>query len=166
MEIMIPAKRRVLRVWIFLLLLPAFLFLTVEANAEGSLAESLMGIPVMGGSDDSSLDVCPQGVQTVQEFLRAWEEGDYRAMYDLLDNESKTNYPYEKARFDFQFLKFREYRVSAVRRRGNDFEVFLSYGDWKDGDKEMKKMMVSGRTFKVIMASSDSPFERSVETYF
>lgn len=147
----------------------AFLSLAALAggSAEASNGDAMMGIPLGAASDEeANLDLCPQGVMAVNEFLQAWQEKDYRTMYDLLDDESKKDYPFENAQFDFQFLEFKEYRVSSVRKSGDDFEIILSYGDWKDGTKDVKKMIISGRTFRIIMPTSHSPFKRSVESYF
>ncbi len=149
--------------------LAIFLSLAVLAGdpAEATNGDAMMGIPLGATSDEeANLDLCPQGVTTVSEFLQAWQEGNYRAMYDLLDDESKKDYPFETAKLDFQFLEFKEYRISSVRKNGDNFEIMLSYGYWKDGDKDVKKMIISGRTFKIIMPASHSPFKRSAESYF
>ncbi|MBD3427268.1 MAG: hypothetical protein GF409_08635 [Candidatus Omnitrophica bacterium] len=116
--------------------------------------------------EEANLDLCPQGVLVVNQFLQAWQNGDYRTMYELIDDESKKGYTYEQATFDFQFMEFKEYRISYVRRRGDDYEMLLSYGDWKDGQKQVVKVLISGETYKIIMQSSNSPFKKSLESYF
>ena len=125
-----------------------------------------MGIALGGAGAKAGFDVCPRGVRTVKLFLAAWSKENYERMYDLLDDESKKDYPFKQAKFDFQFLQFKPYRISLVRKSGEDFEFLLSYGNWKDGDKEIEKMFVSGESFKIIMATKNSPFKKSIASYF
>ncbi|MFH1552523.1 MAG: hypothetical protein ABID83_02645 [Candidatus Omnitrophota bacterium] len=139
------------------------------ANSDGTISmENGMGVglPLGGGAEEADLELCPQGVRVVGMFFGAWQNEDYRAMYELLDDESKQGYPFEQARLDFQFLKFKEYGISSIKKSGGNFEFFLSYGDWKDGNKDMKKMIISGKTFKIIMPTKNSPFKESVDNYF
>jgi len=99
-------------------------------------------------------------------FLAAWQNNDHRAMYELLDDSSKTDYSFEDARFDFQFMEFKPYRISSARKSGGDFEFVLSYGDWKSGDKEVRKLIIDGKTYKIKMPSRGTVFKESVESYF
>ena len=140
----------------------AALVLAVTGAAYGSV---MPGLP-FGDEEEANLDLCPQGVLVVNEFLKAWQVDDYRTMYGLIDDKSKENYTYEQAAFDFQFLEFKEYTISSVRKRGDDFEIMLSYGHWEDGEKEVVKMIVDGKTFKIVLQSSNSPFKRSLDSYF
>ncbi len=143
-------------------------FFVLPANADGNVwvDEGMkVGMPIGGGSEEADFDLCPHGARVVVMFLEAWQKEDYGMMYSLLDNESKEGYPFEQARLDFQFLEFKPYTISSVRKTGENFEFILSYGDWKTGDKDIKKMIISGRTFKVIMPTKSSPFKRSLEQY-
>ena len=133
------------------------------AIEDGSMS---MGIALGGGGTKTGFDLCPRGVRSVKLFLVAWSKEDYQRMYELLDDESKKDYPFKQAKFDFQFLEFKPYKISLVRKVGDNYEFFLSYGNWKDGDKEMEKMLVSGESFKIIMATKNSPFKKSVAGYF
>lgn len=143
------------------------LFVSVEPEAGVSMGDDLdMGIPLGGGAEEANVELCPQGVRVVAIFLAAWKKEDFQTMYKLLDDESKKNYPFKQARFDFQFLEFKNYKISSIRRQGEDFEFMLSYGDWRDGNKDIKKIVISGKTFKVIMATKNSPFKESIESYF
>ena len=125
-----------------------------------------MGMPIGGGSEAANVDLCPHGARVVETFLYAWRRKDYRMMYDLLDAESKRGYPFERAKLDLRFLKYKEYKISSVRRDGDNFEFLLTYGDWKDGDKDVKKMVINGKTFKIIMPTRNSPFKKSLANYF
>jgi hypothetical protein len=125
-----------------------------------------IGMPVGKGDDDASLDMCPRGSRTVNIFLAAWRNKDYRTMYEQIDERSKKDYPFEQARFDFQFMEFRPYRISSVSRSGDDFEFVISCGDWRDGDKDVKKVYIKGDTFKIQMPSRNSVFKESIENYF
>ena len=124
-----------------------------------------MGIPIGGDEGDRGLDLCPMGVSIVNTFIAAWERGDLQGMYDLIDNDSKKDYPFTQARFDFMMLEFKPYTISSVRKDGENFEFLLTYGDWTDGDKDMKKMIISGKTFKIIMPTKTSPFKKSAGDY-
>ena len=126
----------------------------------------MMGIPVGGGSESVDVSMCPQGARVVEIFISAWENSDHVTMYALLDDRSKEDYPFEDAKFDFQFMEYRSYRISSVRRDGDDFEFILSSGDWRDGDKVTKKMIISGKSFKIITPSRGSVFKRSADSYF
>ena len=128
--------------------------------------DSFMGLPVGGGGEDADLSLCPAGARVVQKFLESWGSGDFKTMYDLIDDDSKQGYPFQQARFDFQFMEFREYTISSVARSGDDFEFILTYGDWRDGDKITQKVLVSGRTFKIIMPRQGALFTKSIDSYF
>jgi len=119
-----------------------------------------IGIPWGGGVDEN--DICPQGTRVVQGFLAAWKVEDYSTMYELIYEKSKKDYSLEEARFDFQFVEFREYRISAVRKSGKNFEFFLSHGDWKDGNKDLVKMMIDGDSYMIIMPQRGSFFRKSI----
>ncbi|MFH1837867.1 MAG: hypothetical protein ABH862_07150 [Candidatus Omnitrophota bacterium] len=123
-----------------------------------------VGFAIGGGGEES--EICPQGSSVVGMFLHSWKIGDYKAMYDLLDEDSKNDYTFENAKFDFRMLPFKAYDISTIRKRGKDYDFFLTSGDWRDGDKELTKMIISGETFKVIMPSRHSPFKDSAESYF
>ena len=68
--------------------------------------------------------------------------------------------------FSNQFLTYKKFRISSVRKVGDNFDFFLSRGDWQEGDKEMSKITVSGKSFKVMMATRNSPFKESLASYF
>ena len=148
----------------------SFALITPPAISEEgpvSLGEGMgMGMPLGGVSEEVDLDICPLGANVIYMFLAAWRKGDLKAMYGLIDEESKEDYPYEQARFDFQMLDFKEYKISSVKKEGENFEFILSHGSWKDGNKAIRKMIISGRTFKIIMPDKNSPFKRSAEDYF
>ena len=124
----------------------------------------MIGVPISGFMPSSAPeeDIGPDGTRVIGMFMGAWQKEDYAAMYSLLDEESLTDYPFEQARFDFQFMEFKPYKISSVRRSGDDFEFFLSSGEWRDGDKEMKKMLVSGKSYKIILQKNRSFFKRSL----
>lgn len=125
-----------------------------------------MGLPIGGGSEEPDTELCPAGFHVVNTFLSAWEKKDYATMYDLLDEDSKRDYSFEQARFDFRLLAFKPYRISSVREDGENFEFMLSYGSWKDGNKDLKKMIINGKTYKIIMPTRNSPFKKSAADYF
>ena len=125
-----------------------------------------MGFPLGGMSEDADLDLCPMGAHVIRLFLEAWEKEDFKAMYELIDDSSKEGYPFEQARLDLMLLKFKPYTISQVRKDGDDFEFILSHGNWQDGDKELRKMMISGETYKIIMPTKNSPFKKSAESYY
>ena len=155
---------------IFLLsFLMCFGILASVTKAEVNINENLgmgLGLPVGGGGEEADVDICPQGATTVGRFLYAWKNDDIRGMYDQLDDESKRGYPFDEAKFDLQFLNYKEYKLSSIRKDGDNFEFILTYGDWKDGDKETKKIIISGETFKIIMPSRGSFFKESIDSYF
>lgn len=127
----------------------------------------LMGIPMnaIGAGDDVDLSKCPQGARVVDMFLYAWSKGDFQGMYMLIDDASKADYSYEDAKFDFQFMDYKPYKISSLRRDGANFVFILSVGDWRDGDKETKKMIIDGKTFKIVMPSRGSFFKKSAESF-
>ncbi len=125
-----------------------------------------MGVALGGAGTKTGYDLCPEGVMAIRIFMSAWQRNDYETMYALLDEESRKDYPFKRARFDFQFLEFKPYEISLVRKDGENFEFLLSYGDWKDGDKVVEKMIVSGKSFKIIMPTKNSPFKKSAASYF
>lgn len=161
------AVRQYIKVFVAVVLLfflsalsPGPAFAGYDADSGG-----MMGVPVnLGGSTEVDLSVCPQGARVVEMFLAAWEKGDFKTMYLLIDDASKAGYPFEDAKFDFQFMEKMDYTISSIRRSGSNFEFILSAGDWKDGDKAIKKMLVSGKSFKIIMPSRGSFFKNSAET--
>ena len=104
-----------------------------------------IGMP-LGGSGKVDTSICPQGVNVISAFMQAWKVEDYKAMYSLIDSKSLEDYPFDQARFDFQFMEFKPYKVSSIRKDGDNYEFMLTYGDWKDGDKEMKKVIISGKS--------------------
>ena len=136
------------------------------AFSEVSIDDNSMmwGMP-FGEDDDieNKLDeICPHGAQVINSFLYAWSQEDYRAMYDLIDKKSKEDYTFQDARFDFQFLEFKEYKISSVRKVGDDYEFIVSAGDWHYGDRDTKKMIIDGETFLIVMPTKNSPFKRSL----
>ncbi|MFH1411488.1 MAG: hypothetical protein ABIG55_02470 [Candidatus Omnitrophota bacterium] len=143
-------------------------FFAVGTAGAGVVMEDPMnfGISLGDEEDRSDLEICPEGSSVIGMFLHSWKKGDYRAMYDLVDDASKEGYAPEQAEFDFRMLPFEEYRISSVSRAGDDFEFILSSGDWKYGDKDITKMIISGKTFRIIMPTKHSPFKRSAEDYF
>ncbi|MCK4852377.1 MAG: hypothetical protein KAS86_04605 [Candidatus Omnitrophica bacterium] len=148
----------------FLALLPC---VTAAAGfPEESSSDMPFGIPIGGGSEEVDTGLCPAGARVVTLFLSAWEKEDYAAMYDLFDEDSKKDYPFEQARFDLRLLIFKPYKISSIRKDGENFEFMLSHGDWRDGNKDLKKMIISGKTFRIIMPSANSPFKRSAGDYF
>jgi hypothetical protein len=154
-------------IFISLFLVSFFVSGAVSEESGLSLTEGMgLGMPLGGESQEADLDLCPIGVNVVGMFLAAWQKGDIRSMYDLIDEDSKQDYPFEQARFDFRMLEFKPYTISSIKQAGENFEFLLSYGDWRDGDKATRKMIISGKTFKIIMPTKGSPFKRSAEDYF
>ena len=94
-----------------------------------------MGLTLGAGSEGPDLDICPIGVKVITNFLQAWKVDDYDTMYSLIDDSFKKDYTLREAKMDFQFIEFKEYTISRIRQIGQNFEFFLSYGDWKYGDK-------------------------------
>lgn len=132
-----------------------------------SMANDLgLSIPIGGGFDEDQLEICPEGAMVVTQFLRAWAVEDYKTMYELIDDTSKEGYPYEEARFDFQFMEYKQYEISAIRKQGEDYEFFLSFGSWQTGDKELTKITIDGESYKIKMASRNSVFKKSADSYF
>ena len=135
----------------------AFSAVSVEENS------MMWGMP-FGGDDDTADridEICPHGAQVIGSFLYAWSQEDYKAMYDLLDNKSKEDYVFQDAKFDFQFLEYKEYQISSVRKVGDNYEFIISTGDWRYGDRDTKKMIIDGESFLIVMAAKNSPFKRS-----
>jgi hypothetical protein len=138
--------------------------LTSFAVTRSSNDTTMIGMPMSGffPSTEPEEDICPDGARVVGMFMAAWQQEDYATMYSFLDEESLNDYTFEQAKFDFQFMEFNPYKISSVRRSGEDFEFFLSSGEWRDGDKEMKKMVISGKTYKIILQNNRSFFKRSL----
>ena len=155
---------------IFLLLfLMCHIFMVVGVGAEVNINENLgmgLGLPVGSGGEEAEVSICPKGANTVGRFLLAWKNDDMKGMYDQIDEESKKDYPFNEAKFDLQFLEYKHYKLSSVRRDGDNFEFILTYGDWKDGDKETRKIIISGESFKIIMPSRGNFFKESIDSYF
>lgn len=124
----------------------------------------MVGIPLSAFSSSGEIedDICPEGTGVIEAFMDAWRRDDYGTMYSLLDEESRARYPFEQAKFEFQFIEFKPYKISSVRKAGEDFEFLLSHGDWRDADKEMKKMIISGSSNKIVLQSDRSFFKRSL----
>lgn len=124
----------------------------------------MMGLPISAfaniGKDEG--DMCPEGRAVITDFLAAWEEEDYKKMFSLLDSPDESGYTFEEARMDFRFMEYKSYVISSVRRIGDDFEFFLSYGEWRDGDKDMKKVMINGKNFRIILQKNRSIFKASL----
>jgi len=151
--------------------LSTVLFTTIivgSGEASDNLSVNDMGfqLPVGGGYEEPDYELCPVGVRVVQSFLYAWRQNDYRAMYELLDEDSKKNYSFDQAIFDFKFLEYRNYEISTIKKQGDNFEFIISSGNWQEGDKNLKKMIISGKSNKIVMAQRNSPFKRSAEEYF
>ncbi|MBL7073594.1 MAG: hypothetical protein ISS33_07525 [Candidatus Omnitrophica bacterium] len=144
-------------------------FVEVEsAKAELIMENGAMGLsmPLWADLDEDSYELCPQGVNVVGMFLALWKARRYDDMYKLLDEESIKGYSPAAANFDFQFMEYKQYSISAIRKKGGNFEFFLSFGDWKNGDKELRKMMISGKSYKIIMLRRGEFLERSADSYF
>jgi len=138
------------------------------ASAELIMEDGGMGLsmPLWAELDEESYELCPQGVNVVGMFLALWKERRYGDMYKLLDEESIKGYSFREAKFEFQFMKYKRYSISAIRKNGENFEFFLSFGDWKNGDKELRKMMISGKTYKIMMPRRGVFLEKSADSYF
>ena len=157
-------RKCILRVLVSILLFSGIAAGSVfSADVSNDMA---IGFPIDSPSEGPDMKICPVGARVINAFLYAWEKEDYAAMYELLADESKRDYSLDDARFDFQFLEFKSYKIIRVSRSGENFEFLLSYGDWKDGDKDIRKMVINGKSFKIIMPSRNSPFKRSAEDYF
>ena len=166
-----PAHMKLVRnisskTYLITLILYLALFLYPVGIAESAMNDIGMGLPVGGISEEPDYELYPKGTRVVSSFLRAWKNGDYTGMYDLLDDSSKEGYSRKQAIFDFRLLVYKPYTISSIKKRGDDFEFIISCGSWEDGDKELRKMIINGKTGKVIMPSRNSPFKRSAEDYF
>ena len=143
------------------------MLLCCTAIAQTTMDENMMiGLPFGAEDKGPDYDLCPQGAQTVNLFLSAWQRQDYMMMYELIDESSKIDYPYDEARLDFQLLEFKPYKISTIHVVGDDYEFILSSGDWRDGNKDMKKVIISGRSFKIRMPRRGTPFKDSIADYF
>ncbi|MFH1846171.1 MAG: hypothetical protein ABH869_01295 [Candidatus Omnitrophota bacterium] len=139
---------------------------TVAIGMVSMQDDMTMGMSFSPEIDEKDLELCPEGIQVVDMFLKAWQKQDFRAMYSLIDEKSRDGYDYSQAQLDFQFMEYKDYKISSVKKSGEDFEFYLSYGDWRDGDKDLKKVRISGKTFKIIMLEKGTIFKRSVGSYF
>jgi hypothetical protein len=141
-----------------------------DAQISGDSTNGLTGgIPLGGGDSDDipGAELCPQGIHVVESFLASWQHNDYETMYSYLDDDSKSKYTVEQARMDFRLLEYNNYKISSIRQNGDNFEFVLSAGDWKQGgSKDVQKIVINGKTFKVIMQTKHSPFKRSIADYF
>ena len=162
------AARSVFRSCAFLLIITLpVVFCDIPRDTVSAQDGTLVNFPITGeDSENVDYDLCPQGAQVLYMFLGAWQKEDYQTMYELIDDESKKDYPFEEAKFDFMFMKFVSYKISSIKKNGENFNFILSYGDWKYGTKELRKVLISGKTFKIIMTSRGSIFEKSVDSYF
>ena len=128
----------------------------------------MMGVPLsmFTGKGEAEDDICPEGTRVVTGFLDAWAEDDYPRMYSFLDDPVQQGYSLEDAAMDFKFMEYKLYKISSVRASSDGFEYLLSYGDWKDGNKEMKKVIIGGKTLKIILQRNRSVFKESLASYF
>jgi len=145
--------------------------LVVDSYAGELSGEGVSGIPIglpfgNQSSGEADVSICPVGAQVVNMFIAAWQKDDYTTMYDLIDPESRTDYTFDQAKFDFRLMMFKPYEISSVSKKGDDYEFVISYGDWKSGDKDLKKIIISGTTFKIKMPSRNSVFKKSAADYF
>ena len=139
----------------------SFSFASVDVDQE-----SFMGIPMsIGGSDEPDLSLCPHGAKVISIFMAAWEKHDYTAMYELIDEESQKKFSFETTKFEFQFMKFKEYKISSVKRSGDNFDFIISAGDWQTNDKDTKKIVISGKSYKIILDDRGMPFRESMANY-
>jgi len=136
-----------------------------QRSDNATLGDMGLGFPVGGGGEEANLDICPIGAQVVRSFLSAWRHEDYKTMYALLDDDSKKDYSFKEATLDFRFLEYKPYEISTVKKVGENFEFIISTGSWREGTKDLKKMIISGKTNKIIMPTRNSPFKRSIEEY-
>jgi len=139
-----------------------------RASAELKMETGDVGLslPLWADLDEDSYELCPQGVNVVGMFLARWKAKQYDDMYKLVDEESRKGYSFAEARFDFQFMEYKQYSISAIRKNGENFEFFLSFGDWKNGDKVLRKMTISGKTYKIMMKRRGVLLEKSADSYF
>lgn len=153
-----------------ILLILCMIFLIGYNAYAGTGLDDIMSLGVpFGGSESATeedLKLSPASTRVIHLFLSAWKKNDYKTMYALIDDASKENYLFEQAKMDFQFQRFKPYKISSVRKNGENFDFILSYGDYKDNDKELKKMMVSGKTFKIMLFFGNTFFKRSISDCF
>ncbi len=141
---------------------------SVTAAADINIDDDLMmNLPFAGGvPGEADVSLCPEGARVVTTFLAAWEKGEYQIMYSLIDKDDRADYTFEEARLDFQFIPYKKYIISSVQKSGDDYEFLLSSGNWKDGDKDVKKMVVNGTNFLIRMPARNSFFKVSIDSYF
>ncbi|KJJ83416.1 secreted protein [Candidatus Omnitrophus magneticus] len=148
------------------------MFLSIHSHAEyGSTDNQDLAFKMPwnvghSGDEEGSENICPQGANTITRFLVAWEKGEYAKMYEEIDADSIKDYTIEQARLDFGVLKFKPYNLSSAKKIGENFEFILSYGDWGYGNKDMKKIIISGKTFKILLQKGNSIFKISAADYF
>lgn len=160
----VPAKHIITLLCVLTMILSVVPARNVSAEINMENGDMALSLPLWADLDEDAYELCPEGINVVGMFLAVWKEGQYAAMYKLIDDESKKGYSFDEAKFDLQFLKFKPYTISAVRKSGENFEFFLSYGDWKTGDKDLRKMLISGKTFKIIMPQRGVLFKRSADS--
>lgn len=131
----------------------------MRPSSDGSMG---LGLPLGASSEPSGLEKCPQGVRVVHDFLNAWRREDWQGMYLLLDPSVREEYSLQQAEFDFPYIQYREYKISSVKKSGENYEFLLSAGDWQYGDKITRTMVISGQSNKILMPSSYSFFKRSI----
>ncbi|MBF0494937.1 MAG: hypothetical protein HQL28_07420 [Candidatus Omnitrophica bacterium] len=132
-------------------------------NTDMDENNTAVGIPIGGMAGEPDQKICPAGFAVVNNFLGAWQAGDLPAMYSLLDDSVKAGYSYEEASADFKLLEYKDYKISSARKRGDVYEFIISCGSWDFGDKDVKKMIIDGKSFKILMPSKHSPFKASLE---
>ncbi len=136
-----------------------------ESQRGGGLP--MMGVPLSmfaSGQEDEG-DICPEGSSVVNAFISAWGREDYDEMLSLIDMPAE-GYTREEMRSDLMVIEYKPYKISSVRQYGEDFEFLLSYGDWRDGDKDLKKVIINGRTFKIVLQGDNAVFKESLASYF
>ncbi len=128
----------------------------------------MMGIPFSSlmARSEVDTDICPQGARIVEAFLSAWAEEDFQTMFSLIHEPERSDYTIEDMEMELRFVGYRRYQISSVRRKDDDFEFLLSYGDWRHADKDMKKVVVNGETFKIMVQRNRSIFTGSLASYF
>lgn len=149
-----------------ILVFPFIVFSDIEdPRGEGT---PMMGLPFSSfiSAQPPEVDLCPEGTRVVSAFIAAWAIDDYVTMFSLVDRTGQDDYTFDEAKLDFSFMEYKPYKISSVRQSGEDFEFLLSYGDWRDGDKDMKKVIISGRSFKIILQRNKSVFSKSLAGYF
>lgn len=150
---------------ILILFLPVF---TLVVYPQSDYSDMPMGISLgnQGKSEKGNVDICPEGAVTIDNFLKAWEAGNFDGMYGLIDNKSKEGYSLEQAKFDFRIIEFKKYTISSVAEKDANFEFILSYGSWKEGNKDLQKIIIDGKSKKIIMPTRNSFFKPSADNYF